>query len=372
MEQLAPHEKLYVDSAFIDDDENHGQIPCQDCHGGVPDDPNWKTAHKGLVKDPTYPDPSAVCGSCHEDITEHNQCNLHVNIASIKSTINKRCTRDTSLHAKIDKACDNHCSSCHSSCGQCHVSRPESVKGGLLEGHVFKKRPPMREVCTACHGSRIGKEYFGENEGIPADIHKEKYFKCGKCHTADEMHATTGDCDCRFDMQNGPKCLDCHEDIYKDTAPNAEQHSIHKDLLSCQVCHSMPYKNCYGCHVGKDKNDRPYFKTDGSEINFKIGINPLLSPKRPERFVTVRHVPTDRTCFDCYAKKGLENFDQLPTWKLATPHNIRRQTPQNTNCNTCHGNTKLFLLKKDVAANELQANKKVIVPLNEVPEKIEE
>jgi len=53
VEQLAPHEKIFVDSDFIDEDENHGQIGCHECHGGNPDDKNWKTAHKGVVKDPT-------------------------------------------------------------------------------------------------------------------------------------------------------------------------------------------------------------------------------------------------------------------------------------------------------------------------------
>ena len=69
MEPLAPHEKVFVDSEFAED-ENHGQMGCEECHGGNSSDPNWKTAHKDVVKDPSYPDPSKTCGQCHEEIAE--------------------------------------------------------------------------------------------------------------------------------------------------------------------------------------------------------------------------------------------------------------------------------------------------------------
>jgi thiosulfate/3-mercaptopyruvate sulfurtransferase len=80
-------------------------------------------------------------------------------------------------------------------------------------------------------------------------------------------------------------------------------------------------------------------------------------------------VPADRETFGFYVKDALTNFDAVPTWKLATPHNIRRKTPQNSNCNACHGNESLFLLEKDVADGEKEANKEVMVPNNLVPKK---
>ncbi len=81
MAPLAPHEKLFVDSEFAED-ENHGEIGCEECHGGDPNEPDWKKAHEGLVKDPSYPDPSEVCGSCHEEIAENYQTNLHISLAT--------------------------------------------------------------------------------------------------------------------------------------------------------------------------------------------------------------------------------------------------------------------------------------------------
>ncbi len=368
MEPLAPHEKLFVDSEIVED-ENHGELGCDECHGGNSAEPDWRKAHEGVVKDPSYPDASETCGSCHEEIAENYKTSLHNTLSPFKKMVAMRANSDKHVHAKVDAAREGHCTSCHSSCGQCHISRPESVGGGLLEGHLFQKRPPMQTVCTACHGSRIGKEYLGENEGFKPDVHKEKYFKCNKCHTADEMHGSGQECANRYDVKNGPKCADCHNAIYDAKAENAKNHWIHKDQVSCNVCHSQQYKNCYSCHVGKDKNGSEFFKTAGSPLGFKIGLNPLKSKERPESFVTVRHIPVDKDTFKYYAKNGLANFDKLPNWKLTTPHNIRRQTPQNKTCNSCHGNDKLFLQKKDVTKSDLKANKDVIVPLEIIPKK---
>ena len=369
MTPLAPHEKIYVDSEFAED-ENHGEMGCEECHGGDPNEPDWKKAHIGVVKDPSYPDPTDTCGACHEDIAEHYKSSLHISLAPFKKIIDARASEDPAVYEKVDAARQAHCTACHSSCGQCHVSRPEAVEGGLLESHLFQRRPPMHTVCTACHGSRIEKEYMGKNKGIPPDVHKKKYFKCSKCHTADEMHGDGNDYANRYEVENAPKCLDCHETIYAEDAENQEQHQQHKDRLSCQVCHAMPYKNCTSCHVGKDKQGLKYFKTQGSTMDFKIGLNPLQSERRPEKYVTLRHVPVDPDSFKFYVENGLARFDALPTWKMATPHNIQRKTPQNASCNACHGEASLFLLEKDVVPKYLNANRTVIVAKDQVPAKV--
>jgi thiosulfate/3-mercaptopyruvate sulfurtransferase len=134
----------------------------------------------------------------------------------------------------------------------------------------------------------------------------------------------------------------------------------------------MPYKNCYRCHFGKDSLGYKFFKTGASTLEFKIGLNPLQSDRRPEKFVTLRHVPVDQKSFRFYVENGLANFSTLPTWKLATPHNIRRKTPQNTTCNACHGNAALYLLGKDVKPEYLEANAPVIVSPDQIPGKVTE
>jgi len=369
VEPLAPHEKLWVDTDFMDEDENHGSIPCHECHGGNPSDGNWKTAHKGVVKDPTWPDAGKACGECHEEIVEVYKTSLHATTKPIALSIAKRANPDKAIHAKLDEARKLHCSSCHSSCGQCHISRPDSVEGGFLDGHIFQKTPPMRTTCTACHGARVEKEYFGLNEGVPPDIHwKKKYMNCKKCHSGTEMHGDGKKYANRFEVESRAKCVDCHKGIYSEKAANAEVHENHKNTVSCQACHAMPYKNCFACHTAKDKNGQPYFQTEPSRIEFKIGLNPLKSKDRPEKFVTLRHVPVDQGTFDFYVKNGLSNFDKVPNWKLATPHTIQLKTPQNQDCNACHGNDKLFLKKKDVKKKYLRANQGVIVPAEMIPE----
>jgi thiosulfate/3-mercaptopyruvate sulfurtransferase len=137
--------------------------------------------------------------------------------------------------------------------------------------------------------------------------------------------------------------------------------------VACQVCHSAgPYKSCFNCHVGQDGKGLAYFKTDPSQMTFKIGRNLLQSEERPWNYVLVRHAPTARDTFAFYGENLLPDYDQVPTWKYAAVHNIQRVTPQNQDCNNCHGQTELFLTEADVDADELEANRDVIV--REVPE----
>ena len=158
MAPLEPYEKVQIDTDFLDEDEDvHGQISCEKCHGGNPESNDYKTAHEGVVRDPTYPDPSKTCGECHAmddesghpEITGKNKTNLHVTLTPFKNKIYLRANPDSCVRDKIDSAMGKHCMACHSSCGQCHVSRPESVEGGFIEGHLFQKTPPVETNCTS-------------------------------------------------------------------------------------------------------------------------------------------------------------------------------------------------------------------------------
>ena len=384
MAPLEPYEKVMIDTDFLDEDV-HGQISCEKCHGGNPESDDYKTAHEGVVRDPTFPDPSRTCGECHvadegghPEITGKNKTNLHVTLAPFKNKIYLRANPAPHIRGTIDSAMGTHCMTCHSSCGQCHVSRPNSVEGGFIEGHLFQKAPPMATNCTSCHGSRVGKEFQGENEGLPADVHhREHSMACKECHSGDEMHGAgmseeTFD---RYDVTNRARCEDCHKTAGAEGVETGKEakalvhpsHAIHKDKVSCQVCHSVQYKNCYSCHVGKDKTGTPYFATDPSKMDFKIGLNPTTTKDRPEKYVTVRHVPVSPGLFDFYVKDALTNVEKAPTWRFATPHNIQLKTSQNETCLSCHGNNKLFLTSKDAESWEVEANKDVFVPLKPAP-----
>ena len=370
MEQLAPHERVWVDKAFMTDDPIHGSFSCDECHGGNPSDGSWQTAHEGVIRDPSRERLDETCGACHSEIVKTHKTSLHATLEPYVKAIDLRSTRDRKKYQVMDQARKDHCITCHASCGECHISRPASVEGGLLDSHFFKKKPPMKETCTACHGSRVDREYFGKNEGIPPDVHRQNYFNCIKCHSGAELHGDGREYDHRYEVASAPQCVDCHESIYSDAGENVSQHLVHQNNVSCQVCHSMPYKNCYSCHVGRDSFDLKYFKTEPSEMDIKIGLNPLKSERRPETFVTVRHIPADHDLFSYYVDDALTNFDAAPTWKFATPHTIQRQTPQNSDCNNCHGNKELFLSTADVRPEYRTANRDVIVPPDMVPDRI--
>jgi thiosulfate/3-mercaptopyruvate sulfurtransferase len=225
----------------------------------------------------------------------------------------------------------------------------------------------ISNTCLACHGGRVGPEYQGKNEGVQGDVH---WFKggmpCIACHQVTEFHGDGNEYQHRYDGGQVPSCLDCHPTV-AGGSDGVPQHVLHGERVACQVCHSAgDYKNCYSCHVGKDDEGLTYRQLAPSEMDFRIGLNPNKSEDRPWDYVLLRHVPVTPNIFDYYGENLLPNFDAVPTWKYATPHNIQRVTTQNSDCANCHGNADLFLTADVVLAEELDANQSVIVP--EVPE----
>jgi len=360
--QVEPWEKVLVDQAFFE--TAHGSMDCQDCHGGDPKAAGMVEAHEGMVSDPTFPDPSAACGDCHEEITENIGMSLHYTLGTYQPMILKRASQNPQMHEPIDQGMKNHCYQCHSSCGQCHISRPVSVEGGFISGHVFNQKPDMSEQCTACHGSRIGDEYLGKTG--KGDVHfTQNQMDCTACHGS-ELHdkAREGSQD-RYDAEL-PRCDNCHP---ADEAYNKiEQHRLHGEKVQCQVCHSQKYANCFACHIGKDDNGLTYFKNLDTVEMFKIGFNPRQNEIHPAEWVLLRRAPINPNLMDYYGKDTLPNFNSVSTWKYTTPHNIQRKTFQNRDCNNCHGKTRLFLTAKDVALPD--ANQKVLVAEEKIPAKI--
>ena len=363
------YEKIYVKPDFLK--SVHGEIACEQCHGGDPADADWQTAHRGVVRDPTFPDPSGACGPCHPEIAATAAGSLHFTIAPLAAAVRARMgPAPTAVAAAVGKALGNHCGACHASCGQCHVSRPDYVAGGLLAKHLFKKTPPMDSTCAGCHGGRVHGEFTGAQPGLAADVHfEDEEMTCMGCHKATEMHAAAEAGRSRFDLPQRPSCAACHPEAAAADAPN-RSHRLHRDQVACQVCHAQANKNCFSCHVGQDKEGLPFFKCRQTRMMFKIGYNPRPGPDRPQRFVVLRHPPADPKLLDHYAPGALKNFDAVPTWKLDTPHNIQRVTEQNRACNNCHGNAALFLGPDDLEPGEQTANAAVIVPLNRVPRRL--
>jgi thiosulfate/3-mercaptopyruvate sulfurtransferase len=335
----------------------HARYGCITCHGGASGTDDKTEAHSDLVRDPAS---AEACADCHPDQVASEEHSLHSNLNGYWEVLAARSAPEHM--AQLEVMMGNHCESCHTTCGQCHVSRPTNLGGGLVAGHQFKGIPPMNLTCTGCHGSRIENEYKGKNAGVKADVHYIKGgMPCFACHSADEMHGAAGEFGNRYDGPPMPGCqdADCHPGVA--AGDGIQQHSVqHMETMSCQSCHSTDYKNCYSCHVAVE-DGTPYYRTEPSEMAFKIGLNPLQSPDRPWKYVPLRHVPIDPDSFSYYGEDLLSNFDARPTWKYATPHNIQRITPQNESCTACHGSPEFFLTADDVLPEELEANKDVIV-----------
>lgn len=341
--------KVLVNEAFFE--TSHGQYDCIHCHGGQDDEQSMEAAHEGIEADP-----SDGCAECHGVEAYNYENSQHRQLTGYRKLIAARAGIDE-LTPGLEEMFEQECYTCHATCGQCHISRPHSVKKGFVRGHEFLRRPSMTENCTACHGSRVGQEFRGQHAGIPADAHYNKGMQCVACHSAEELHGHGAQGDTRYEVASAPQCEDCHR-----VGDDNLFHRAHGDRLSCQVCHSVSYKNCYSCHVGEGL-ERP------SELGFKIGLNPLQSAERPYDYVVVRHIPITPDSYRDYEPGGLPNFSALPTWKYATPHNIQRRTPQTADCtNSCHNNAEIFLTEADlegVSSEEVEANQRVIV--REIP-----
>jgi thiosulfate/3-mercaptopyruvate sulfurtransferase len=252
------------------------------------------------------------------------------------------------------------CAGCHVSCGDCHISSPKNVGGGLIRAHRVNRTPDMVKNCTACHGSRIGDEYYGNNDYAGADVHRVPHFMdCMDCHTGDEMHGDGSRPQHRYEVANMVRCEDCHADVESANA----YHNVHWGDMSCQVCHSQTYKGCNGCHVGEGI-------TGSSYPIFKIGRT-TRPQDRPIPYQLLRHVPVAVDTYEGWGLDNLDDFAAVPTWKLTTPHNIRRWTERTEvaeggSCGSvCHTSQEWFLRAADLeglSEAERQANLPYIVP----------
>jgi len=360
---LEPQEKVLVSKGFLS--TTHGALACESCHGGNPASMDKATAHAGFDAVPSVTSPQKACGDCHGEIVATAKDSLHATLSTFPRVLGNRAGKDPRGH--VDEARKNHCSACHTSCGGCHVSRPSFAGRGFVQGHSFQKRSDPINQCTACHGSRVGFEFYGERG--QGDVHAARGMDCVACHPAKEMHAAAPkDLPGRYHLKEMARCTDCHEDLQYGSV---RDHAIHVGKLQCQVCHSQTYVNCYECHVGKDAEGTPFFQNRREVEALRIGLNDdAKAPGAGYRYMLVRHVPSYPEMFDFYGKDGFTSFGDVPTWKRASPHNVQRRTWQAASCNHCHGNRALFLAGSDLRGHERQANQKVVVPDGKVPKAV--
>jgi len=370
IEPMEAWEKVFVDKeqikSFI-----HGVIPCSDCHGGQPSSDKL-VAHEGLVSNPSQNDPN-VCSNCHPNITDIYSTSLHASLIGFSTAVEARSTPEN--HPILEETLDQNCTSCHTTCGDCHVSRPEIAGGGFFNGHLFMRTPPMVDSCIACHSNTIGAEYLGMNESYPADVHLSNgNMECVDCHSEAQMHGQPANCsechtsppsdtmpppDHRYAGVQSPSCLSCHAAITVEES-DIPIHQVHGAQLACQVCHTVAYTNCEGCHLSASGDGS--YRLEDSYLSFMLGLNAQRTFTRPYKYIPLRHVPVTPEMYSAYGENLLPNFNLSPTWTYTTPHNIQRYTFQAAGCNYCHGNSEIFLTEDKVDPGEIEANLSVIVP----------
>jgi len=351
---LEAWQKVNVKDSFTR--STHGQMGCTACHLGNSGASGKGEAHVNLVARPSAMH-QTYCGGCHGTVSADHSTSLHADLKGYYRRIELRLGYSIAGDQDLVEKFDEECGKCHASCGQCHVSRPVSVDGGFINGHNFLGEPSMKENCTACHGSRVGAEYFGENAGIKADVHWIPNVKrCSFCHDAAAMHGSSPGADYRYNDLDMVRCEDCHATV----SDANSYHQVHWGDLSCQVCHSQPYKNCNSCHTGGEGI------TGSSYITFKIGKNPLDVPHRTYKYVTVRHIPIAPDTYASWGISDLPNYNAEPTWKYATPHNIQRWTDQTDNSGggacfeKCH-DSDYYLTLDDLQPYETEANRDIVM-----------
>jgi thiosulfate/3-mercaptopyruvate sulfurtransferase len=181
---------------------------------------------------------------------------------------------------------------------------------------------------------------------------------CTDCHDGAELHGSGVMYANRYEVEEAPDCQDCHP---QSGLNETSAHSTHQEKLSCYVCHSAgPVKTCTGCHEGYNAEGSRFRTSDVSYV-FKIGTNPNPTEDYPYEYVTVRKVPTVEDSFEGFGVT-LENYDAVPSWKMSTPHNIRKTTRYNRSCDSCHGHPELFLSEEDLGPNPSEADLSVVVP----------
>lgn len=401
----------------------HQGKSCVDCHGGNATASDRTAAHAGF-----QPIPGAeACGTCHADTAAQATSGLHTTLSGYEAILAQRGFdfADESSKSRYDK----QCTKCHiansegkSACGECHVSVPGTAGGGLLQGHRLWRTPSMDNNCTACHGSRVKDEYYGQNNELAKrnnvgvaelapDVHKQQGMTCVACHPADEMHGSGAPSgrlagQDRYHVTTAPRCADCHGPGKTD-ATSFSAVGLHTDThlnaMACQVCHAQPYKNCFGCHTDVTAGGTGFYVINEGDptwaarkaasataapdalMTFRAGKagrtdKYYAAPAKPYKYAALRHVPVDRDTFTYTGANSASGFlpgmTNLPIWKYATPHTIAKETPITSSCGNCHGDGYTGFWLTDplgdaegwvgtdagYQADEIQANGPALVP----------
>lgn len=319
-----PYDRVYLGGEGYDAFKTSGHygIGCTGCHNGNGNTGDKNEAHSGdWIKSPSLAH-QEKCATCHESLSNNFMTSLHSG-TGLKRSVSLRAglagaEEFDQLPAHQLEAYDQKCATCHGTCGTCHIVRPDIAGGGLSDGHNFTKTPDSDNVCASCHAFGAGHAFLGESPEADPDLHHDQGFDCLSCHDGHEVHGDGQPVDQRYAYTELPNCEDCHSGLEQENL----YHTMHYDDFQCQICHSQDYNNCGACHI---KDGIPEIE---AYMDYKIALNPI-SDLRNYEFALVRRTPAHPENWVGYgADLEYSNFDVLPTYNYATPHNIQRHTPR--------------------------------------------
>lgn len=336
---------LVVSEKFLK--SGHNAKSCPSCHGGNPLSKSKTGAHQKLVKDPVASDGGrTACGQCHADIVARHTGSLHYTTQGIKNAFFGRLSKDKET-CKMAKESwrSKACVDCHASCGSCHVAKPRDpwvITGpkGLLSGHEFQrfeKKSDTEKTCYICHAGSITDPEAGFQK---YDVHNKVGMGCMSCHTEKEVH---GNGVTYQTMINSgavtTECRQCHEKV------TGSWHSqTHLDRVTCQSCHSMPYRNCTECHGWQRINDK-------ASAPFKITYAIKLGVAHGKLTTLVKGPVDTKMLLDQGLPEILPaNRLNVPqsSWYAGVPHNVIRPKPSQELCDRCHGPGTALLTERDL------------------------
>jgi len=316
-----PYDRVFLGGTGYDSFQTSGHygVGCTGCHNGVGDSGDKLEAHSGdWIKSPSLAH-EEKCATCHQTQSDGFTTSLH-NGTGQKRAVAMRAGKaganefdDLPAH-QID-GYNAKCATCHGTCGNCHLVRPAIAGGGLSDGHNFNKTPDWYNVCVSCHTSRGGHAFLGA-EAEP-DFHRDELkFTCLDCHDGPELHGDGQPVEQRYAYSELPECVGCHEG---EETSNV-YHTVHYEDFQCQVCHSQEYNNCGACHIKEGHAEFEHY------MDFKIALNTLPELKEYE-FAVVRRTLAHPDNWVGYGEElAYSDFEVLPTYNYATPHNILKKT----------------------------------------------
>jgi len=355
--------KMVVSAKFLR--SAHTAKGCPSCHGGNPLSKTRAGAHKKLVSDPVAADGGVTaCGQCHSDIVKRHKGSLHYTTQGLKNAWFGRLSKDKETCKLAAKGWRGKaCVDCHASCGTCHVTKPRdpwvtSGPKGLLSGHEFQrfeKRADTENTCYVCHAGSITDPDAGFQKH---DVHFKAGMGCMSCHNEKEMHGDGKSYPSMIDTGIvTTECKKCHEDL------KGSWHSkTHVDRVTCQSCHSMPYRSCTECHGWQriiDKTSPPFKMVYGIWIGkYTDKLTLLVKGASSTRMLEDEGLP---------AIKSLDKITvpKQSSWYAGAPHNVVKPKLEQALCDRCHGPGTALLKESDLQFPEAE-RRLIIAPLKPV------